>query len=177
MANTQILAEPGSFDNRTVIVTGAAGCIGVPLCLAFARAGANVIANDLGNSPEGDGSSNEAVTRLVADIMREGFSAVVDTHNVATEADKIIDHAVTLFGRVDVIINNAGVIHYGDVEHSYPTIVRSIFEVNAFGAYALCHYAWPHMKRQKYGRIVNFTSDSALVCRAVRHMLWLAGLC
>ncbi|KAF7548614.1 hypothetical protein G7Z17_g6937 [Cylindrodendrum hubeiense] len=153
-------AEKDTFANRTVIVTGAAGSIGEPLCMALARSGANVVANDLGCSPDGTGSSVAPVIKLVAKITSEGFSAVADTHNVATEAHKIVANAVSRFGQIDAIINNAGIIQYGPIEDQSLSGVRDIFEVNALGAYALCHYAWPHMKQQKYGRIVNFTSDS-----------------
>ncbi|TPX18612.1 uncharacterized protein E0L32_002469 [Thyridium curvatum] len=153
-------AAPRSFANRTVIVTGAAGSIGAPLCLALARAGANVVANDLGCSPGGEGASAAPVEELVAKITGEGLSAIADTHNVGTDAAKIVDAAVSRFGRVDAIINNAGIICYGPVETQTPEQVRALFEVNALGAYALCHAAWPHMQRQGYGRVVNFTSDS-----------------
>lgn len=160
MAEIQDPADPGSFARRAVIVTGAAGSIGGPLCLALARAGANVVANDLGCSADGKGASSAPVHDLVARITSQGLSAVADTHDVATEARKIIETAVAAFGRVDAIVNNAGIIRYGPVEQQHPSTVRSVFEVNALGAFALCHYAWPHMKRQQYGRIVNFTSDS-----------------
>ncbi|KAH6695141.1 hypothetical protein F5X68DRAFT_186646 [Plectosphaerella plurivora] len=153
-------AQQSSFKDRTVIVTGAAGSIGAPLCIAFARAGANVIANDLGYSASGAGSSDAPVTRIVDEIVSEGLSAVADTHDVATEADKIVAGAMAKFGRIDILVNNAGIIHYGSLEDSGPDIVRRIFEVNALGAYALCHHAWTHMKEQRYGRIINFTSDS-----------------
>ncbi|VUC34849.1 unnamed protein product [Clonostachys rosea] len=156
------MSQPGSqeFQNRTVIVTGAAGSIGAPLCLALARAGANVVANDYGCSASGEGSSSDPVTELVEKIKAEGLVAISDTHDVSTEAKAIVDAAVAKFGQVDVIINNAGIIQYGDVETQGPDVVEKIFQVNALGAYALCHYAWPHMKRQGYGRVVNFTSDS-----------------
>ncbi|CAG9990154.1 unnamed protein product [Clonostachys byssicola] len=151
---------PKEFHNRTAIVTGAAGSIGAPLCLALARAGANVVANDYGCSVSGEGSSSDQVTQLVEKIKEEGLVAISDTHDVSTEAKAIVDAAIASFGRVDVIINNAGIIEYGAVENQSPGVVQKIFQVNALGAYALCHYAWPHMKRQGYGRVVNFTSDS-----------------
>ncbi|KAK9310835.1 hypothetical protein V1524DRAFT_181174, partial [Lipomyces starkeyi] len=64
------------------------------------------------------------------------------------------------FGRIDILINNAGIIIYGPIEAQPISAFWKVFEVNALGAMALIHYAWPHMKRQKYGRIVNFSSDS-----------------
>jgi len=154
------VAQPNSFLNRTVIVTGGAGSIGKPLCLAFARAGANVVVNDYGCSPSGEGFSDSPVEKVVQEITSEGFSAVADRHNVATDADKIVQTAIEHFGRIDIIINNAGIIAYGPIEHQDPATVRKVFEVNALGPIAICHYAWPHMKKQRFGRIVNFTSDS-----------------
>ncbi|KAH7110718.1 hypothetical protein EDB81DRAFT_704115 [Dactylonectria macrodidyma] len=153
-------APQGAFANRTVIVTGAAGSIGAPLCFALARAGAHVIANDIGCSPNGEGSSAAPVLGLVAKMKAEGLSAVADTHNVATEADKIVATAISHFGRLDVLINNAGIIQYNSIQDQSLDGLREILEVNAVGAYALCHFAWPHMQAQRYGRIINFTSDS-----------------
>ncbi|KAK9329079.1 hypothetical protein V1520DRAFT_344197 [Lipomyces starkeyi] len=153
------MAAPTSFSNRTAIVTGAAGCIGKPLCFALARAGANVVANDYGCSPAGDGSS-AIVEDLVKELRAAGLSAIADKHDISTDAEKVVDLAVKTFGRIDIIINNAGIIIYGPVEAQSMSAFRKVFEVNALGAMALIHYAWPHMKRQKYGRIVNFSSDS-----------------
>ncbi|OQV00137.1 hypothetical protein CLAIMM_05675 [Cladophialophora immunda] len=149
-----------SFANRTVIVTGAGGSIGKPLCVAFAKAGANVIANDYGCSTAGQGSSSAPAAQVVAEIVAQGLSAVADTHDVARDADKIVALAIERFKRLDIIVNNAGIITYGPVEAQEPEDIRRVFEVNALGAIALCHYAWPHMQKQKYGRIINFTSDS-----------------
>lgn len=149
-----------SFMNRTVIVTGAAGSVGKPLCWAFAKAGANVVVNDYGCSIEGDGSSKGPAEQLAKEISAKGFSALADTHDVATEADKIVASTLKRYGRVDIIVNNAGIIMYGPVEAQAPETIRKVFEVNALGATALCHFAWPHMQKQKYGRIINFTSDS-----------------
>ncbi|RSL76733.1 hypothetical protein CEP51_009679 [Fusarium floridanum] len=153
-------ARKDAFANRTVIVTGATGSIGRPLCIALARSGANVIANDVGCSPTGQGFSAVSVSQLVDELKREGLSAVADSNNVATAADKIVANAISQFGCIDVIINNAGIIQYNSVEDQDLDGVREIFEVNALGAFALCHFAWPHMRKRGYGRIVNFTSDS-----------------
>ncbi|EXJ85155.1 hypothetical protein A1O3_05830 [Capronia epimyces CBS 606.96] len=153
-------AAPGSFHQRTVIVTGGAGFIGAPLCKAFARAGANVVVNDYGCSVSGEGSSASPAEQVAQEIRAEGLSAVADMHNVATDAEQIVATALARFGRVDVIVNNAGITIYGPVEAQGPEAMRRVFEVNALGAMALCHYAWPHMQRQAYGRVVNVTSDS-----------------
>ncbi|EXJ71817.1 uncharacterized protein A1O5_05627 [Cladophialophora psammophila CBS 110553] len=153
-------APAGSFANRTIIVTDAAGSIGRPLCLAIAQAGANVVVNDIGCSPDGKGSSKSPAEQLVHEIASQGFSVVPDTHNVATEVDKVVETAITKFGSVDVIMNNAGIITYGPIAAQDPGTVRKVFEANALGAIALCHYAWLYMKNQQYRHIINFTSES-----------------
>ncbi|KAJ8104197.1 hypothetical protein POJ06DRAFT_15001 [Lipomyces tetrasporus] len=153
------MAAPTSFSNRTAIVTGAAGSIGKPLCFALARAGANVVANDYGCSSAGGGSS-AIVEDLAKELRAAGLSAIADTHDISTDAEKIVDLAIKTFGRIDILINNAGIIIYGSIEDQSISAFRKVFEVNALGAMALIHYAWPHMKRQKYGRVVNFSSDS-----------------
>jgi len=152
-------APPGSFANRTVIVTGGAGSIGRPLCLAFAAAGANVVVNDLGGDISGSGSSASPASDVVAEIKRNGGSAVVDTHSV-TDAEAIIANALQAFGRIDIIVNNAGITRYGMLEAQTPEAFKAVFEVNAAGPMALLHHAWPHFQAQNYGRVVNFSSDS-----------------
>ncbi|OCK75032.1 NAD(P)-binding protein [Lepidopterella palustris CBS 459.81] len=152
-------APPGSFVNRTVLVTGAAGTIGKPLCLAFASAGANVIVNDLGGSYDGTGSSTSPAHAVVAEIQQNGGSAIASTHSV-TDAEAIISIAISTFGRLDIIINNAGITHYGLLETQTPATFRQVFETNALAPMALLHHAWPLFQAQSYGRVVNFSSDA-----------------
>ncbi|RFU33185.1 hypothetical protein B7463_g3199, partial [Scytalidium lignicola] len=148
-----------SFAKRTVIVTGGAGALGRAISIAFAKVGANVVVNDLGGSPYGQGNSKLLSEELVHDIRKMGFSAVADSNSV-TEGKKIIDTAIDKFGRIDVLINTAAITHYAPIEDLTPDVFRKILEVNAIGPMSLIHHAWPHFKKQKYGRVVNFTSDS-----------------
>jgi NAD(P)-dependent dehydrogenase (short-subunit alcohol dehydrogenase family) len=148
-----------SFANRTVIVTGGAGALGRAISVAFAKAGANVVVNDLGGSLSGEGSSESASAEVVQYIHQMGLSAVADSNSV-TEGEKIINTAIEKFGRVDVLINTAAIAHFAPIEDLTPDIFRRVLEVNAIGPMSLIHHAWPHFKKQKYGRVVNFTSDS-----------------
>jgi hypothetical protein len=98
-----------SFANRTVIVTGGAGALGRAISVAFAKAGANVVVNDLGGSLSGEGSSESASAEVVQYIHQMGLSAVADSNSV-TEGEKIINTAIEKFGRVDVLINTAAIV-------------------------------------------------------------------
>ncbi|KAF2488881.1 NAD(P)-binding protein [Lophium mytilinum] len=159
MTSPNEFAPPGSFKNRTVIVTGGAGSIGRPLCLAFASAGANVVVNDLGGDISGSGSSPSPASSVVAEIKSAGGSAVADTHSV-TDAHAILTTALEAFGRIDIIVNNAGITRYGLLESQPPDAFTDVFAVNAAAPLALLHHAWPLFQAQSYGRVVNFASDS-----------------
>lgn len=149
--------EPGSFSDRVVIVTGGAGAIGRALCHEFAAAGASVVVNDLGGSSSGNGSSSQPAEEVAAAIRSLGFKAVADTHSV-TDADKIIDTALREFGKVDVVINNAGIIAYKPFEEMTSTDMKQTLDVNILGPMLLCHRVWPLFQKQNYGRIVNISS-------------------
>ncbi|CZR53548.1 uncharacterized protein PAC_03427 [Phialocephala subalpina] len=153
------LTSKDAFANKTVIVTGGAGSIGRPLCIAFARAGANVVVNDFGSDANGVGSSTGPAGEVAEEIREMGYVAVADTHSV-TEPEEIVKTAISFFGSIHVVINNAGIIHYAPFEKQSPDIIRKIFEVNALGAVSILHYAWPYFQAQKYGRVINFISDS-----------------
>lgn len=114
--------------------------MGRPLALAFAKAGANVVVNDVGSSVSGEGSSGTVVEDVVKEILGLGLSAVGDTNSV-TDGEKIIESAIRAFGRVDVLINNAGIIQYGSMEEQTPAVFRKIFEVNTLGPISLIHAA------------------------------------
>jgi len=153
-------AQPDSFKGRTVIVTGGAGSIGRPLSIALAKAGANVLVNDKGGSVTGEGSSPTPAAEVVEEIKALGGSAVADGHDVATESEAIVAAAIAAFGRLDVVINNAGIIRYNAVGKQTLADFRAILEVNTIGTVGMMLAAWPLFVEQGYGRIVNFSSDS-----------------
>ncbi len=156
------LSAPGSFLNRTVLITGGAGTLGRPLSIALAKAGANVIVNDLGTSPHHNTSTSipqDPASSLVAELISLGLSAIASTHNIITSAAAIVDLAVTTFGGIDAIINCVGVHPFAPFDDQDADMCRLALETNVLGPMQVIRAAWPHFKKQKHGRVVNFTSD------------------
>lgn len=156
------VAKPESFLNRTVIITGGAGTIGRPLSIAFARAGANVVINDLGTSPHHQTHSvnTSQAEELAAQLTEEGFSAIASTHDITTSPAAIPYLAIEKFGRIDVIINCVGIHPYSPFAFQDIDVSSKVFRTNVIGPMQVTRAAWPHFISQSYGRVINFTSDS-----------------
>ncbi len=147
------------FDGKVVIVTGAGQGLGRSHALAFASRGAKVVVNDLGGSATGGGKSSAAADAVVAAIKAAGGEAVANYDSVEDGA-AIVKTAIDAFGRVDVVVNNAGILR----DTSFPKMTDAdwdlIFRVHMVGAFRVTHAAWPYMRDQGYGRII-FTSSAA----------------
>ncbi|KIX06644.1 uncharacterized protein Z518_04620 [Rhinocladiella mackenziei CBS 650.93] len=149
------LASRGSFKGRTVIVTGGAGAVGTQLSLAFGKAGANVVVNDISTTSDGKFRAQEVVDEITA----QGGSAVLDTNSVV-DGERIVRTALEKFGRIDVIVNNAALARYVPFEEDDLSVYKRILDVNVLGSISLILAAWPHFKSQRYGRVVNCSSDA-----------------
>lgn len=147
------------FDGKVVIVTGAGNGLGRSHALLFGSRGAKVVVNDLGGSHTGGGASSAAADRVVEEIKAAGGQAVANYDSVEDGA-KIVQTALDAFGRVDVVVNNAGILR--DV--SYAKMTEQdwdlVYRVHVLGAHRVTAAAWPHLREQKYGRII-FTSSAA----------------
>lgn len=148
-----------SFENRTVIITGAGNGLGKTYALEFGRRGANVVVNDLGGSAFGDGSDKAAADVVVDEIKAAGGNAVANYDSV-TDGDKVVQTAMDSFGRVDVVVNNAGILRDKSFHKMTDQDWDLIYEVHVKGAYKVTHAAWPYMREQGFGRLI-FTASAA----------------
>jgi len=157
-----------SFHNRVVIVTGAGGALGRTYALDIARRGGAVVVNDLGGTVEGMSSSNEMADRVVAEIRAAGGRAVASYDSVSTleGARRIATTALAAFGRVDALINNAGNFRSGSFEEASREDVDSLLSAHLVGTFNVTQAVWPHLKAQRYGRIVFTTSAAGMLGHA-----------
>ncbi|AXG81448.1 SDR family NAD(P)-dependent oxidoreductase [Streptomyces paludis] len=149
-----------SFEGRVAVVTGAGRGIGRAHARLLAERGARVVVNDLGGSMEGEGV-DAGPARSVADaIVAAGGEAVVDHHDVSTEAGgkAVIDTALDAFGRVDILINNAGIIQWAGLPEIGLDNLERHLAVHLLGSFNTTRAAWPHFLEQGYGRVVLTTS-------------------
>jgi hypothetical protein len=151
------------FDGRTAVVTGAGRGVGRAHALFLAARGAQVVVADLGGQLDGTGASSEPAERVVKEIEAEGGTAVSCSASVATEegADAIIRTALDAFGRLDVIVNNAGISQPDWFDDLTLDRFRQMIDVHYLGTVNVTRAAWPHLRKSGYGRIVNTCSEAA----------------
>ncbi len=147
------------FDDRVVIVTGAGGGLGKSHALEFAKRGARVVVNDLGGSAFGEGASKSAADVVVDEIVAAGGEAVANYDSV-TDGDKIVQSAMDNFGRIDIVINNAGILRDKSFHKMTEDDWDLVYQVHVKGAFKVAHAAWPYMKEANYGRMI-FTASAA----------------
>ncbi len=149
------------FEGRVAIVTGAGRGIGRAYARLLAERGAHVVVNDLGGSMEGVGVDAGPASTVVAEIAAAGGTALADHHDVATTdgAQAVVDAAVEQYGRVDIVINNAGIIRWAGLPDVDAANLEQHLAVHVFGSFNTTRAAWPHMVDQGYGRIVMTTSS------------------
>ena len=154
--------ESMRFDDDVVIITGGGRGLGRDYALAFAARGAAVVINDIGTEPDAMGSPRSVAETLAAQIRATGGRAVADTHSVADEdgARAIVAAALAAFGKVTVLVNNAGIIDFATLEHITPQAWQRMVSVTLDGAFHMSKAVWPHFAACHYGRIINTTSNA-----------------
>ena len=152
------------FTGKVVIVTGAGGGLGKSHALEFARRGAKVVVNDLGGAVDGLGGSSEAAEQVVAEIKQGGGEAIANGSSVSDDAgvDNMVKQAIEAFGRIDVLVNNAGVLRDKSFAKMEIGDFTFVVDVHLFGTMKPTKAVWPIMKEQGYGRIMVTTSSSGL---------------
>jgi NAD(P)-dependent dehydrogenase (short-subunit alcohol dehydrogenase family) len=152
------------FSGRVAIVTGAGGGLGRQHALALAARGAKVVVNDLGGAVDGSGGSASAAQKVVDEIRAAGGEALANGASVTDfpAVQGMVKQAVDAWGRVDVLVSNAGILRDKSFGKMELEDFRLVLDVHLMGAVHCCKALWPVMTAQKYGRIVLTTSSSGL---------------
>jgi NAD(P)-dependent dehydrogenase (short-subunit alcohol dehydrogenase family) len=152
------------FDGKVAVITGAGGGLGRSHALELAKRGALVVINDLGGSIDGTGSGTTAAQAVVDEIKEDGGEAVANYDSVATPEGgrSIVQTAVDTFGRIDIVVNNAGILRDTSFKNMTPEQLEPVLDVHLKGAFYVTQPAWSHMRDQGYGRIVNTASAAGI---------------
>jgi len=147
------------FDDRVVLITGAGNGLGRTYALEMGKRGAKVVVNDLGGSAFGDGADKGAAD-LVVDEIKAGGGQAVANYDSVTDGYKIVQTAMDSFGKIDVVINNAGILRDKTFHKMEEQDWDLVYDVHVRGAFKVTHAAWPYMRDQNYGRLI-FTASAA----------------
>jgi NAD(P)-dependent dehydrogenase (short-subunit alcohol dehydrogenase family) len=153
------------LEGKVIVVTGAGGGIGRDIALAMARAGARVVVNDIGAGVDGAGHDDGPAQRVVNEITAEGGAAVANTDSVADakSAAAIIRTALDGFGRIDGVVNNAGILRDRFFHKMSEEEWDSVIKVHLYGSFHVSRAAATHFKEQNSGVYVHMTSTSGLI--------------
>ena len=152
------------FDNKVVIVTGSGSGLGRSYAKALAKRGAKVLINDLGGALDGSGSSGNVSFNVAKEIIEQGGEAIADNSDVTdkTSVNKMVENVLSVWGRVDILINNAGILRDKSFSKLSIEDFKAVVDVHLNGSMICSKAIWDHMKEQKNGRIVMTTSSSGL---------------
>lgn len=152
-----------NFNEEVAIVTGAGGGLGRSHALELARRGARVVVNDVGRASGSPGKAS-AAERVADEIVALGGAAMADTCDVtdASAVQVMVDHAIAEWGRIDILINNAGILRDRTFAKMDLDEFRSVLDVHLMGSVHCTKAVWPHMVSQRYGRILMTTSASGI---------------
>ncbi|MCB1342557.1 MAG: SDR family NAD(P)-dependent oxidoreductase, partial [Pseudooceanicola sp.] len=152
------------FDNRVAIVTGAGAGLGRSHALGLASRGAKVVVNDLGASVDGSGANDSAAERVVEEIRSAGGEAMAHGADVSNEEQvaDMVARAKAQWGRVDIVVNNAGILRDKSFAKMTMADFRKVVDVHLIGSATVTHACWPLMREQQYGRVVLTSSSSGL---------------
>lgn len=155
------------FDDKVVLITGAAHGMGAYEALEFAKEGAHIVALDISDQNSALNyflGSTDELNSLVEEIRKMGRKAIAVIADVRKNDDvkSAVDKAIAEFGRIDVLVNNAGVLAVAPIIHTTEKQINLLIDVNIKGVIYCCQHVIPHMARQKYGKIINISSGAGL---------------
>jgi NAD(P)-dependent dehydrogenase (short-subunit alcohol dehydrogenase family) len=152
------------FDGKVAIITGAGGGLGKQHALSLASRGALVVVNDLGGAVDGSGSDASAAQLVVDEIKAAGGEAVANYDSVATPegGEAIVQTAIDTYGRIDIVINNAGILRDKTFHNMTPDLLDPVLDVHLKGAFNVTKPAWLHMREQQYGRVICTSSAAGI---------------
>jgi NAD(P)-dependent dehydrogenase (short-subunit alcohol dehydrogenase family) len=153
------------LKGKAAVVTGAARGIGREIAMLMASLGARVVVNDYGGSETGGGEATAPADEVVRDIKKAGGEAVANYDSVATMAggQSIVKTCVSAFGRVDIVVNNAGILRDRMIFNMSEEEWDAVINTHLKGTFAVTRAAAPIMREQKWGRVINMTSTSGLI--------------
>lgn len=154
-----------NLTNKVAIVTGAGRGIGRDIALLLAKEGAKVVINDLGGESDGQGNDTKIADEVVREIQALGGEAVANYDSVADyeSATNIVETAISSFGRLDIVVNNAGILRDRMLFKMSEAEWDAVISVHLKGSFNMTRAAAPFFKEQKSGRFINFTSTSGLI--------------
>jgi NAD(P)-dependent dehydrogenase (short-subunit alcohol dehydrogenase family) len=159
-------ARPQSirFDNQVIIITGAGRGLGAAYARLFAARGGTVVVHDAGVAQDGSGFDSSVADAVVAEITATGGTAIACHENLADAAAcaRVVEFAVARFGRLDALVHNAGLVVFASLEATDQAVWDRMMSVGVDAPFHLARAAFPHMRRQGYGRIVLTTSGRAM---------------
>jgi NAD(P)-dependent dehydrogenase (short-subunit alcohol dehydrogenase family) len=153
------------YDEQVAVISGAGGGLGKEYALLLASRGARLVVNDIGGSVTGDGSKSETADAVAEEIRQRGGQAVADSHSVTTPegGQAIIDTALRTWGRVDIVINNAGIVCDAPFDDMTADRLDPLLDVHLKGAFHLTRPVWKVMREQRYGRVLNTCSAAGIL--------------
>ena len=152
------------FAGKTAIVTGAGQGLGLSYARELARLGANVVISDIGADTLGEGADASIANEAARALASEGYSVLGHHADLASErgCELLVAAAVDAFGRLDILIHNAGWVGYQRIEEVEPGFIERALDVNVYAPVWLCKHAWKYLRQSSTARVVLTTSDRAM---------------
>ena len=153
------------YDGRVAIITGAGGGLGKTYAIEMGKRGAKVVVNDLGGAMDGTGSGSSMADTVVKEITEAGGEAVANYDSVSTPegGEAIVKTAIDAFGKVDIVVNNAGILRDKTFAKLTPEELEIVLDVHLKGAFYVSQPAFKNMKENGYGRLVYTASAAGIL--------------